>query len=153
MDEINQIAFAEVMYVLKHFDRSSVMKIPVKLLEYFNKNQKKDLVINIDKEDIFNKNNISKEALAILAYIDLEYWCVDENEKKAVKQVYIENQKKYETDLTEKYGDMDIFNKKNTMAEDKVIAPKETSMIKYKKDNIFIKFKNIIINIIIKKKN
>ena len=55
--------------------------------------------------------------------------------------------------MTEKYGDMDIFNKKNTMAEDKVIAPKETSMIKYKKDNIFIKFKNIIINIIIKKKN
>ena len=33
MDEINQIAYAEVMQVLKYFDRNLVMKIPVELLE------------------------------------------------------------------------------------------------------------------------
>ena len=111
MDEINQIAYAEVMQVLKYFDRNLVMKIPVELLEYFKEHQKKDLIVNIDKEDIFNKNNISKDALALLAYIDMEYWA-NEEEKRELKKVYMENEKKHQIELSEKYEYNNNFNNK-----------------------------------------
>ena len=152
MDEINQIAYAEVMQVLKYFDRNLVIKIPIELLEYFKEHQKKDLIVNIDEDDIVNRKNISKRALAILAYIDLEYWCKNEEEKNALKRTYIENESKNQKELSENYEYKDIFkNKINHINEDKVVI-EETFMIEYKKDNIFNKLKKFILNIIGKKK-
>ena len=151
MDEINQIAYAEVMQVLKYFDRKLVMKIPIELLEYFKEHQKKDFIVNIDKEDIFNKNNISEEALALLAYIDLEYWA-DEEEKCELKKVYMENEKKHQIELSEKYEHNNIFKNKEEIDINEKVVIEETSMIEYKKDNIFIKLKKFILNIIGKKK-
>ena len=151
MDEINQIAYAEVMQVLKYFDRNLVMKIPIELLEYFKEHQKKDLIVNIDKEDIFNKNNISKDALALLAYIDLEYWA-DEEEKCELKKMYMENEKNHQIELSEKYEHDNIFKNKEEIDINEKAVIEETSMIEYKKDNIFIKLKKFILNIIGKKK-
>lgn len=145
MDEINQIAYAEVMQVLKYFDRNLVMKIPVELLEYFKEHQKKDLIVNIDKEDIFNKNNISKDALALLAYIDMEYWA-NEEEKRKLKKVYMENEKKHQIELSEKYEYNNIFNNKKEIDMNEKVENEEKSMIEYKKDNIFIKLKKFILN-------
>ena len=144
MDEINQIAYAEVMQVLKYFDRNLVMKIPVELLEYFKEHQKKDLIVNIDKEDIFNKNNISKDALALLAYIDMEYWA-NEEEKRELKKVYMENEKKHQIELSEKYEYNNIFNNKKEIDMNEKVETEEKSMIEYKKDNIFIKLKKFIL--------
>ena len=101
MTEINQIAYAEVMQVLKYFDRELVMRIPIELLEYFKEHRKKDFIVNIDKEDIFNKNNISEEALALLAYIDMEYWA-DETEKRELKKRYFENERKHQNHQNKK---------------------------------------------------
>lgn len=145
MDEINQIAYAEVMQVLKYFDRNLVMKIPVELLEYFKEHQKKDLIVNIDKEDIFNKNNISKDALALLAYIDMEYWA-NEEEKRELKKVYMKNEKKHQIELSEKYEYNNIFNNKKEIDMNEKVENEEKSMIEYKKDNIFIKLKKFILN-------
>ena len=145
MDEINQIAYAEVMQVLKYFDSNLVMKIPVELLEYFKEHQKKDLIVNIDKEDIFNKNNISKDALALLAYIDMEYWA-NEEEKRELKKVYMENEKKHQIELSEKYEYNNIFNNKKEIDMNEKVENEEKSMIEYKKDNIFIKLKKFILN-------
>ena len=145
MDEINQIAYAEVMQVLKYFDRNLVMKIPVELLEYFKEHQKKDLIVNIDKEDIFNKNNISKDALSLLAYIDMEYWA-NEEEKRELKKVYMENEKKHQIELSEKYEYNNIFNNKKEIDMNEKVENEEKSMIEYKKDNIFIKLKKFILN-------
>ena len=147
MNELNQIAYAEVMQVLKYFDRNLVMKIPIELLEYFKEHQKKDLIVNIDKEDIFNKNNISKEALALLAYIDMEYWAYEE-EKSELKKVYMENEKNHQTELNEKYEHNNNFKNKEDIVINEKVVIEEKSMIEYKNDNIFIKLKNFILNII-----
>ena len=112
MDETLQIAYAEVMQVLKLFDRSLVMKIPIELLEYFKEHQKKDFIANIDKDDIFNKNNISKDALALLAYIDLKYWA-NEDEKKVQIDVYRRNTVKVEDEKKQLFNE-DVFANKKT---------------------------------------
>lgn len=91
-EEITQISFAEVLEVLKYVDESLVVKIPTKLLDHFREHQKRDFIVNIDIDDVFNKNNISKEALALLAYIDMEYWAGEE-EKYELKKLYIGNEK------------------------------------------------------------
>lgn len=144
MDEKIQIAFAEVIQVLKYFDREYVMKIPIEILQYFKEHQKKGFVINIDKDDIFNKNNISRDGLALLACLDLKYWCTEE-EKDNMKKIYIENEIKYQEELSKKSEYNNIFKKEKNFIRGEKDDIKEKSLIEYKKENIFTKIKNKIL--------
>ena len=90
-NEVTKIAYAEVLEILNYVDSSLVAKIPVGVLEYFEEASKKDISVNIDKEDIFNKNNISRDALALLAYIDMEYWA-NKEERREFKKTYMKNE-------------------------------------------------------------
>ena len=127
MDVDIRTSYAEVMQVLKYFDRSQVIKIPIEIIEYFKENQDENYVSRIDKEDIFNKDNISRKALAILAYLDLTYWA-NEEEKKELLNTYRKNE------YTKTYNN-DIFTSKNV--ED---VTENVQMIEYKES----KFKKLI---------
>ena len=61
MNENIRIAYSEVFEILRNMNKQLVMKIPIEILESFKANRKLDYISNIDKNDIFNKNNISKE--------------------------------------------------------------------------------------------
>ena len=136
MDVDIKTSYAEVMQVLKYFDRSQVMKIPIEIIEYFKENQDENYISKIDKEDIFNKNNISRKALAILAYLNLTYWA-DEEEKKELLNTYRKNE------YSRTYNN-DIFTSKNvkdvTDIEKDENASKNVQMIEYKES----KFKKLI---------
>lgn len=147
MNDKTKIAYAEVMQVLKYFDRNYVMKIPIELLQYFKENQKKDFIVNIDRDDIFNNNNISREALTILAYLDLEYWCTDE-EKTTMKTKYKKNERKHQEEFSKENEYKNIFEKESVFIDHEKKNIEETSIIEYKKENIFKKIKNIILKLL-----
>ncbi len=111
MDEKTQIVYAEVWDVLKYFDKNLVMKIPIEVLEYFKENRKKDYDTNIDREDIFNKENMSKEALAILAYFNMEYWS-DDKHKKELIEMYRRNETNTNLEKNNKFDSNILFNNK-----------------------------------------
>ena len=111
MDEKTQIVYAEVWDVLKYFDKDLVMKIPIEVLEYFKENRKKDYDTNIDREDIFNKENMSKEALAILAYFNMEYWSDDEHKKELI-EMYRRNENNTNLEKNNKFDSNILFNNK-----------------------------------------
>ena len=78
--------YEEVFQVLKHMDKVSVMRIPENILNNIIKNRNSNFKTNIDKNDIFNQNNISSSAMDVLCCISYNYW-MDICEKDLINQI------------------------------------------------------------------
>lgn len=88
---------------------------------------------------------MKEETLALIALLNLQYWCKDEAEKQRLKSVYSKNEEVYQEMLREKFNPDNIFNKKDIIAEEK----KETQclqVVEYK-EPLFRKVLNKIMNI------
>lgn len=114
MDITLQIAYAEVFEILKYMDKKIVMKTPVEILQFFKDNKDDNYISNIDKKDIFNKNNISEDTLRVLSWLNINYW-VGENKKKDLINRYRENDFKYEIELKNIYesSSKELFKEDN----------------------------------------
>lgn len=67
-------AYNEVIEILKYIPKEDYNKIPRKLILFLeqNRNEKNTFVYNVAID--FKKQNISKEAKVILAFISEKYW-------------------------------------------------------------------------------
>ena len=70
-----------------------------------------------------------EETLTLIAMLNLQYWCKDENEKERLKSVYAENKRKYQDELREKYNPDNLFKNKQRVVEEKF---EKTAMVEYK---------------------
>ena len=77
--------------------------------------------------------------------LNLQYWCKDEKEKERLKNVYADNERKYQEELREKYNPDNLFKNKQRAVEEKI---EETAMIEYKEISLFTKIKKFILNIL-----
>lgn len=116
---INSNDYEEVYEILSQMDKLTVMKIPIDILNNINEKRNKDYVSNIDKNDLFNFDNISENTKNILAWIDVNYWIDIEKKKKLIKKVLLENEEK-EKLKQEKYGSNVFEDNKEEIKENKV---------------------------------
>lgn len=130
-------AYSEIDEFLELLSEEQRNEIPKNLREFFKIEKDKEYRKNIDKDIPIKDQNLLKETLAIIASLNLKYWCKDENEKKRLKQIYAKNEKKYKEMLYEKYNPNELFKKKN-------IEEKNMKIVKYRESF----FKNIINKII-----
>ena len=130
-------AYSEIDEFLGLLSEEQQNEIPKKLRDFFKENKDKEYHKNIDKDIPIKDQNLLKETLAIIASLNVKYWCKDENEKKRLKQIYAKNEKKYKEMLYEKYNPNELFKKKN-------IEEKNVKIVKYRESF----FKNIINKII-----
>ena len=77
---INQ-AYAEVYEIIGYMNKVTRNKIPNEILSVIRDNRDLSYVTKVDKNDIFNTDNISDKAASILIWLDLNYF-VSEEEKK-----------------------------------------------------------------------
>ena len=108
---ISNIAYQEVFEILSYMDKKTVMKIPQDILYTINDRRDTNYKTRINKYDIFNEQNITKEAMDLLCYLDYHYWMSSENKKKineiSIKE-YIENEEL----KRKRYGQHFFKNKK-----------------------------------------
>lgn len=119
-------ASAEINEILKYLPKEEVEKIPSKLREFFKEISSKDYVTNINPNIPLDKQQIKEKTKDIIALIYRNYWCSEE-ERKELDQKLIENDKKFEEELREKYNPDNIF--KNNVTTTK----KEESEVKEEK--------------------
>ena len=148
MNRSTMEAYAEVDKILSLMDAKYIAEIPEKLRKMFE--EKKDHSYN--KEIVADKpleeQNLNKETLSILAVLNYNYWCKDENRKKELLQIYEENEKRYQEDLRKKYNPNDIFKKNISESVIQEKAQENLSMIEIKKEEgLLVKIKNWIMNI------
>ncbi len=137
-------AYVEVIEILKHMDKKYVEKIPKKLRNFFEKNCSKDYVFNLNTNKPLIEQNLKIKTLAILAMLNLNYWCESEEHKKELISRYNDNEQKYQQELREKYNPDNIFknnDKKNSIQEE--IIENEVALVEYK-ESIFKKIINKI---------
>lgn len=119
-------ASAEINEIFKYLPKEEVEKIPSKLREFFKEVSSKDYVTNINPNIPLDKQQIKEKTKDIIALIYRNYWCSEE-ERKELDQKLIENDKKFEEELREKYNPDNIF--KNNVTTTK----KEESEVKEEK--------------------
>ena len=133
-------AYAEVDMILSFMEVKYVEKIPKKMTELFENEKLQNYEPIINPQIPLDEQNLQKKTYAILAMLNLNYWCDDENEKQELIKIYAENDRKKEEELREKYNPDNIFKKK----EEKIETT--TALIEYKEENFLKKILNPIMS-------
>lgn len=146
MMNTNAKMYSEVDGVLNSMDEEYRNKVPQTLKNLILKNKDNSMKIRYDITMPLTEQNISKEALSMIALIHLNYWCKNEEEKAELKRIFKENAIKNEEERKKLYSLDNIFKNKSVPTkeiDEKQEASKDMQMIEYK-ESIFKKIANFI---------
>ena len=132
--------YEELYEVLSNMDKATVMKIPEDILNKIITQRNTSFKTAIDDDNLFNENNISKEAMDLLCWIDYNYWASPER-KKEVDDI----RKREQLSKDENFDAHSIFEK-NDMRPSNVESINNPSqeLIEKKKNSFISIIKNII---------
>ena len=145
-------AYTEVLLILSYMEQKYVDMIPKKLLDLFNEEKDKNYQPNINPNISLAEQNLQRKTLALLAMLNLNYWCKDENEKQEMLKMYSENDKKIEAEMRERYNPDNLFKKREKVEQKDEAKEDCTEIIEYKEQNIFKRILDRIM-LFFKKKN
>lgn len=144
MDNSLSKAYTEVLLILSYMEQKYVDMLPRKLLELFNEKKDKNYQPKINPNISLAEQNLQRKTLALLAMLNLNYWCKDEIEKQEMLKMYSENDKKIEAEMRERYNPDNLFKKKGNGEQNNEVKQENTELIEYKEQNIFKKILNKI---------
>lgn len=125
-------AYAEIDSFIDLLDEYNKNKIPEKLREYFKNEKDKKYIKKINPNQSIQSQNLKKETLALIAMLNLQYWCENEDEKERLKKIYAQNEKKYQDMIQEKYNIDNIFKKNEEIIENKQEQKSNMQIVVYK---------------------
>lgn len=123
-------AYSEVDEFLKLISKENRNKIPKKLREFLKEEKDINYIKGINPNVPIKNQELKEETLGIIALLNLQYWCEDENEKRRLKEVYDKNEKIYQEHLQVQFNPNEIFKKKETIKESVSIVEYKESIIK-----------------------
>ena len=142
----NAKIYSEVDGVLNSMDEEYRNKVPQTLKNLILKNKDNSMKIRYDMAMPLTEQNISKEALSMIALIHINYWCKNEEEKVELNRIFKENAIKNEEERKKLYSPDNIFKNRSVSTkeiEETQEASKDMQMIEYK-ESIFKKIANFI---------
>lgn len=104
-------AYSEIDEFIGLLTDEQIEKIPLKLRELFKKEKDPNYKKGINPSEPIKNQDLKEETLALIALLNLKYWCEDDREKERLKKVYSNNEKEYQKMLSEKYNPNEIFRK------------------------------------------
>lgn len=141
-------AYTEVIEIIKYFPNEEYAKIPLEKINYYKENMDKDYNFKINPNIELEKQNISREANAILVTLFNDYFATD-RQKEILNNLLKQNQQILEELKQEKYNPNNLFMQSKTQQQNTVTIKEnnsENSLIEIK-ENFFTKFINFIKNI------
>ena len=134
--------YSEIDEFLKLLTYEQRNKIPQKLRDFFSEEKDSNYIKGIDPKHPIKNQNLKEETLGIIALLNLQYWCEDENEKQKLKEIYSKNEEVYQELLREKFNPDNIFKKKTSSTN--IEASKNMQMVVKKESTIKRFFHHII---------
>lgn len=138
----------EVNEVLLQLNKKDMDKIPKEVILNIRDKMDKKYNWKYDQKKDLSEQGLSKDTIAILSYINLEY-LLDEEQKELMNQIYKNNEIKKQKELKQKYNSNNIFKDKQ---ETKVVK-KENLPIEIKKESLLKRVVNFIKNLINRRTN
>lgn len=123
-------AYSEIDEFLELLTSEQINKIPLKLREFFKEEKDHSYKKGINPKIPIRDQNLKEETLGIIALLNLQYWCEDENEKQRLKEVYAKNENAYQEMLQAKFNPDDIFKKRTSNIEKE--QAENTQIVEYK---------------------
>lgn len=125
-------AYSEIDEFLGLLSEEQRNKIPQKLREFFKEEKDQEYKKGINPNFAIKEQDLKEETLGIIALLNLQYWCEDENEKQRLKEVYAKNEKAYQEMLQVAFNPDDIFKRKTQTIEKKQEVVENKQMVVYK---------------------
>ena len=138
----NMLAYAEIDEILNLLEDDYREMVPKKVRDFFKEEKMKDYHPEIDIEKPLIEQNLKRETMVLLAILNLNYWCENEDEKKSFLDELDKNEEE-KNELEEKYNPDNLFKKKKQI---KILKEENTSLIEYKKTNMLKRVFERIIN-------
>ena len=134
-------SLVEVYEVIKYLEPKELEKIPDDVLDMINENKDKNYQWKYDEAKGLKEQNLSREAIVILSYLNMEY-LLNEQQKRYMNELHRYNETKREKQKKEEYDYNDIFKdiKKESVTS-------KQALIKYEKEKWYNKILNKIRNI------
>lgn len=98
----------EVDVILNHLKKTDYSKIPKKLIDLISQNKDSNYVWNYDETKELKDQNVNRDTLAILSYINMQY-LLNAEQKKFVQKIHNKNQQKLDIQKRERYNSDNIF--------------------------------------------
>ena len=92
MDATVLQAYAEVDMFIHMLGEEYLNKIPVKLRNFFADNKDRNYEAKIVPNIPIKGQKLKDETLAIIAFLNLKYWCIDQEERERLITVYKKNE-------------------------------------------------------------
>ena len=145
-------AYTEIDNFIELLDEYNRNKVPKKLREFFKREKDNTYTKIIDPNIPIKEQNLKEETLTLIAMLNLQYWCEDEEEKQRLKKIYSDNEIKHQQKLREMYNPEDVFKAKQKQEQiENEISSEETqenvAMVEYKKETFIDKIKKFFIKI------
>ncbi|MBO5141415.1 MAG: hypothetical protein J6C46_00160 [Clostridia bacterium] len=141
-------AYSEVDEFLELLDEEFKNKVPENFRKFLKNEKDRNYKKNINPKLPIVEQNLKREALAIIAFINLQYWCEDEKEKHELIKIYKDNEKIYKKEIYRIVNDTENIN--NTVIEENenkdINNMVERKITEYKKESIFKKIVNRILS-------
>lgn len=134
--------YSEVCAILETLGSEYINRIPSEIYQYMLSQKDNNLQIYYDVNKSIDEQEMSKETVIFIAYLNLQYWC-SEDEKQELLKIYKQNDEELEQELRETYNLDKLFkNKQNQQQTQKI---QETQLVENKsKSYIKILIKKVI---------
>lgn len=134
----------EVDEILNYLSEEDLLKIPEDIRQVIKENKDKEYVWKYDVSKELKDQNLSRDTIIILSYLNMEY-LLNEEQKNLMEQIHKFNDKKSEEAKKEKYNTEDLFksNKLYEETQKETEQKQEQSLIEYK-ESFFTKLINCI---------
>ena len=134
---------AEVDEILNYLSEEYLNKIPEDVRQAIKIGKDKEYIWKYDENKTFKEQNLNRDTIAILAYLNTQY-LLNKEQKEVMEQIYEMNEKKAEEEKKEKYKTEELFKESEKKQENNNTQNK--SMVKHK-ESFFKRLMNKIKNI------
>ena len=111
LDDIR--AYVEVDYIINHMNEKYREKVPEKILKFFSTYKAPNYEVKVNPYIPLQNQGLKRYTLEILALLHLKYWCENEERKKELYTLMLENQERLENQMREKYSVEKLFDNAN----------------------------------------
>lgn len=133
-------AYTEILNILNILGNNYSKKVPDKVKNYFQDNSSRDYKFNINSKINVSKQITNPITINLLGMLRYNYWCNSENEKQQLLQKFLDNDKRKEQQLKEKYNPDNIFKNKTKITIKQNQLVQDNFALAEVKENVFTKF-------------
>lgn len=140
--------YSEVYSILQMLGEEYINKIPSKLYNLIKDERMEEYNPKYSIDDDIQKQDISTEAMAIIALIHLNYWCETQKEKDDLRELFKKNEEEYVKLQNEKYNPDNLFKENETNVKQEDIAKRQMLIVAEPRKNLFKKLIDMIKRIV-----